>query len=446
MDDKNFDKLIKNEMHQKRDFEYQESLWNALDNKLRNGAVPGTNYWRWISLLLFLLLILTFFNPWKSNDLGSSAQELTTTLETPSNKSIVLNDTVYNNVTITTYDTIIRTKYVTKTINSSSNDKIMRYASNTISDFKLENNRSRDYLVFEQLRKSQKWQAASTKSKLDHLEEMASDETETNSIDNTIVENDTLDITEDLANINVPMSSPDQQEKEALEKASFEKIYNQVNKEKSKKEKFYDGIKNGIKYNGFGLGIAGGLKNTILGDTHSSFEPTIGGMGELRLGNHIRIKDEFNYSIAQFMFDDFDPGAGIPIITPPISNYKVNQIEVNRNITLNQLEARLDVLSSTKWSLLTGGGYVLGYLSSNIIDYAFQLNGEGEEIHVINEIENTDKYIHGAYGNIGLEYRIFKDLSINSNLNYFLNSSVLKTYPVPKWSSNISIVYNINQN
>ena len=120
MDEKNFDKLIKGEMHQTRDFEYKESLWNALNQKLRNGNNSTTNYWKWISLLLLVLLIISFMNPWKIGYFNSDPEPPEVKSKVPVLKSEIMTDTIYNYVSITKYDTIVRIRHINQTINKNS--------------------------------------------------------------------------------------------------------------------------------------------------------------------------------------------------------------------------------------------------------------------------------------------------------------------------------------
>ncbi|HHH55037.1 MAG TPA: hypothetical protein ENK91_15345 [Bacteroidetes bacterium] len=447
MDNREFDDIIKKEMDRTREFEFKDSLWDDLENKLINaGKVkPVINYWKWFSMLLIVLLLLStsylFYNINNDNK---------TNIITKDNNKIDEKASVnrYINKTIYKYDTIIKT--ITKTITNTRYNyrSNYNYFTNSLyipNTYRLGFSSIKENRTFLNSLNSQEGINSYTYNN-DYIQKPV-----LKTYNKRIIVNDKNDdrktkeeITKEFVD-NKPANLPDSNTQQELENDYFKKIFEQVNQDKEKESGFIQNMTNEFHYNGLGIGVEGVANYVILASKYYTIKPGIGVRLELFLGEHIKVSNSITGSFIQFNFDDFNPDLGIPIISPPIAGQTLSQIELNRYLYLDKLYLDWKILNHNNFTLFAGAGYSVGFYTVKNLDYAFQIDGEGNDIHVLNQLENSEEFIHGPFVNIDLDYYLFNDLYFNINGNYFIYQNKPNSIPYLNWNSSVSIIYKINR-
>lgn len=113
MDSKEFDDLLGDKLGAEQSFDFQEPDWIDLSQKLdeADGRKKRLPFWFWTGLGLMAVVVLGgVLFLWKDLE---ETKKLVQNLElNATQKNIIVNDTIYNTITITEYDTIQKTVFI----------------------------------------------------------------------------------------------------------------------------------------------------------------------------------------------------------------------------------------------------------------------------------------------------------------------------------------------
>lgn len=131
MDNQEFDQIFSGRLQEEQDFDFRESDWKEIAPVLAARQRRGLAWWSWLlmGLLVFALLIIYGL----ATEL-TEAKEQVTNLQVESKFSQIEKvDTVFNKITITTYDTIVKTIFKENVVlEEKSNSSELKNISSSI--------------------------------------------------------------------------------------------------------------------------------------------------------------------------------------------------------------------------------------------------------------------------------------------------------------------------